>query len=299
MTTAMKPRRAAGFGGGGLGGGWVGPACPGGVDVGSSIPIRKPAQDRRRGERRPCRCRADHGAASRTGRCGSPPASRGGRRCRADHRGGAGAAWHPAGGLCRDRGRRRAPAGRQLDLGRPERPAGETCASRAMSSAIPSAVYLLPLVELVGTTAATTPPSSAPPVLFRHRRLHPFQIRRGSRPLSPTGFSKPSGAKRCGWSRTASRRPEIDDAIRFGFGLRWAQMGLFETYRVAGGEAGCTFHRAVLPCLKWPWTKLMDVPELTDELVKTISDQSNAQSGSPPVSRAFGTTIVAICGAKR
>ena len=31
---------------------------------------------------------------------------------------------------------------------------------------------------------------------------------------------------------------EIDDAIRFGFGLRWAQMGLFETYRIAGGEAG-------------------------------------------------------------
>jgi carnitine 3-dehydrogenase len=27
---------------------------------------------------------------------------------------------------------------------------------------------------------------------------------------------------------------EIDDAIRYGFGLRWAQMGLFETYRVAG-----------------------------------------------------------------
>lgn len=28
----------------------------------------------------------------------------------------------------------------------------------------------------------------------------------------------------------------IDNAIRYGFGLRWAQMGLFETYRVAGGE---------------------------------------------------------------
>ena len=23
-----------------------------------------------------------------------------------------------------------------------------------------------------------------------------------------------------------------------GFGIRWAQMGLFETYRIAGGEAG-------------------------------------------------------------
>jgi carnitine 3-dehydrogenase len=32
---------------------------------------------------------------------------------------------------------------------------------------------------------------------------------------------------------------EIDEAIRMGFGLRWAQMGLFETYRIAGGEAGC------------------------------------------------------------
>ena len=31
---------------------------------------------------------------------------------------------------------------------------------------------------------------------------------------------------------------ELDDAIRFGFGLRWAQMGLFETYRIAGGKAG-------------------------------------------------------------
>jgi carnitine 3-dehydrogenase len=31
---------------------------------------------------------------------------------------------------------------------------------------------------------------------------------------------------------------EIDEAIRMGFGLRWAQMGLFETYRIAGGEAG-------------------------------------------------------------
>ncbi len=30
----------------------------------------------------------------------------------------------------------------------------------------------------------------------------------------------------------------LDDVIRYSFGLRWAQMGLFETYRIAGGEAG-------------------------------------------------------------
>jgi carnitine 3-dehydrogenase len=73
---------------------------------------------------------------------------------------------------------------------------------------------------------------------------------------------------------------EIDDAIRFGFGLRWAQMGLFETYRIAGGEAGMAHFIAQFgPCLKWPWTKLMDVPELTNDLVQKISNQSNAQSG--------------------
>jgi len=73
---------------------------------------------------------------------------------------------------------------------------------------------------------------------------------------------------------------EIDNAIRYGFGLRWAQMGLFETYRVAGGEAGMKhFMEQFGPALAWPWTKLMDVPELTDELVDKIASQSNAQSG--------------------
>ena len=31
--------------------------------------------------------------------------------------------------------------------------------------------------------------------------------------------------------------------------------------------------------LTWPWTKLMDVPELTDELIDTIAAQSDEQSG--------------------
>ena len=74
---------------------------------------------------------------------------------------------------------------------------------------------------------------------------------------------------------------EIDDAIRYGFGLRWAQMGLFETYRIAGGEAGMRhFIEQFGPCLSWPWTKLMDVPELTDELIERIANQSDAQSGA-------------------
>jgi carnitine 3-dehydrogenase len=33
------------------------------------------------------------------------------------------------------------------------------------------------------------------------------------------------------------------------------------------------------PALKWPWTKLMDVPEFNDELVDLIATQSDEQAG--------------------
>jgi len=73
---------------------------------------------------------------------------------------------------------------------------------------------------------------------------------------------------------------ELDDIVRYGVGLRMAQMDQFETYRVAGGEAGMRHFMAQFgPCLTWPWTKLMDVPEFNDELVDLIAGQSDAQSG--------------------
>lgn len=72
---------------------------------------------------------------------------------------------------------------------------------------------------------------------------------------------------------------ELDDIMRYGFGLRWAQMGMFQVYRVAGGEAGMRHFMAQFgPCLSWPWTKLMDVPEFNDELVDLIATQSDEQS---------------------
>ena len=41
---------------------------------------------------------------------------------------------------------------------------------------------------------------------------------------------------------------EIDDAIRYGFGPRWAQMGLFETYRIAARLARlCSCHANLPP----------------------------------------------------
>ena len=72
---------------------------------------------------------------------------------------------------------------------------------------------------------------------------------------------------------------DIDDVIRYSFGLRWAQMGVFQVYRLAGGEAGMRhFMEQFGPCLKWPWTKLTDVPDLDDALIDRIAEQSDTQA---------------------
>jgi carnitine 3-dehydrogenase len=73
---------------------------------------------------------------------------------------------------------------------------------------------------------------------------------------------------------------EVDDALRLGPGLRWSFMGSFMSYRLGGGELGMQhFLDQFGPTLKWPWTKLTDVPELTGELVEKIVAQSDAQAG--------------------
>ena len=77
---------------------------------------------------------------------------------------------------------------------------------------------------------------------------------------------------------------QIDDAMRFGPGLRWSFMGTLLVYRIAGGEPGMRHFMAQFgPALKWPWTKFMNVPELTDELLDTIVDQSDAQAGTATI----------------
>ena len=142
-------------------------------------------------------------------------------------------------------------------------------------------VYLLPLVEVVGgarTTLATVERASG---WYRSIGMHPLHVRAEidahiADRLLEAVWREALWLVRDGIATTE----EIDDAIRYGFGLRWAQMGLFETYRIAGGLGGMRhFIGQFGECLTWPWTKLMDVPELTDELIDTIAEQSDTQSG--------------------
>lgn len=143
-------------------------------------------------------------------------------------------------------------------------------------------VYLLPLVELVAGAQTDANSIERASDIYTSIGMHPLHVRKEIPAFIADRFLEAVWREAL-WliHDDVATTDEIDDAIRYGFGLRWAQMGLFETYRVAGGEAGMKHFMAQFgPCLKWPWTKLMDVPELTEELVETISQQSDAQSGA-------------------
>ncbi len=151
-------------------------------------------------------------------------------------------------------------------------------ASRAFVAHPFNPVYLLPLVELVGAKDVTTAASE----VLTSIGMKPLIVRKEIDAHIADRFLEAVWREAL-WliKDDIATTEEIDDAIRFGFGLRWAQMGLFENYRLAGGEEGMAhFIEQFGPCLKWPWTKLMDVPELTDELVRKIASQSDAQAGA-------------------
>ncbi len=138
-------------------------------------------------------------------------------------------------------------------------------------------VYLLPLIELVGDAKETERAAE----ILRGIGMFPLKVRKEIDAHIADRFLEAVWREALWLVKDGiATTEEIDEAIRMGFGLRWAQMGLFETYRVAGGEAGMKHFMAQFgPCLTWPWTKLMDVPEFTDELVDLIAGQSDAQSG--------------------
>ncbi|MDO8885027.1 MAG: carnitine 3-dehydrogenase [Pseudotabrizicola sp.] len=142
-------------------------------------------------------------------------------------------------------------------------------------------VYLLPLAEVVPSPSSDPALIEAVKETLREIGMFPLHIRKEIDAHIADRFLEAVWREALWLVKDGiATTEEIDEAIRMGFGLRWGQMGLFETYRVAGGEAGMKHFMAQFgPCLQWPWTKLTDVPEFNDELVDLIAGQSDAQSG--------------------
>ncbi len=142
-------------------------------------------------------------------------------------------------------------------------------------------VYLLPLVELVGGKKTSPQTIERARLIYRSLGMKPLWVKKEIEAFIADRLLEAIWRESLWLVKDGVATTEdIDDAVRYGFGLRYAQMGVFDTYRVAGGEAGMRHFMAQFgPCLKWPWTKLMDVPEFNDELVELIAGQSDQQSG--------------------
>ena len=142
-------------------------------------------------------------------------------------------------------------------------------------------VYLLPLAEVVPSAKSDAKIIEKAKEILREIGMFPLHVRKEIDAHIADRFLEAVWREALWLVKDGiATTEEIDEAIRMGFGLRWGQMGLFETYRVAGGEAGMKHFMAQFgPCLQWPWTKLTDVPEFTEELVDLIAGQSDAQSG--------------------
>jgi carnitine 3-dehydrogenase len=145
-------------------------------------------------------------------------------------------------------------------------------------------VYLMPLVEVCGGARTSELTKDRAAAFYTRIGMRPLRVRK-----EIDGFVADRLMEAL-WREALwlvhddiATAEEIDDAMRFGPGLRWAFMGTFLVYRIAGGEPGMRHFMAQFgPSLKWPWTKLMDVPELDDALLDKIVAQSDAQAAAQP-----------------
>jgi carnitine 3-dehydrogenase len=164
-------------------------------------------------------------------------------------------------------------------------------------------VYLLPLVEICGGARTSDTAKATATALFESIGMRPLQVRKEidgfiADRLLEALWREALWLVNDGVATTA----EIDDAVRFGAGLRWSFMGTFLIYRLAGGEAGMRHFLAQFgPALKLPWTKL-EAPELTDELIDRVSAESDDQAAGVSIrdlERKRDDCLVAVLGGLR
>ncbi|MCG4453060.1 L-carnitine dehydrogenase [Pseudomonas sp. MMS21-TM103] len=141
-------------------------------------------------------------------------------------------------------------------------------------------VYLLPLVEVVGGQQTAPEAVQAAIQVYTALGMRPLHVRK-----EVPGFIADRLLEAL-WRESlhlvndgVATTGEIDDAIRFGAGLRWSFMGSFLTYTLAGGDAGMRHFMAQFgPALKLPWTYL-EAPELTDGLIDSVVEGTTEQQG--------------------
>lgn len=141
-------------------------------------------------------------------------------------------------------------------------------------------VYLLPLVEIVAGEQTAEDSVAAAVDHYDDLVMHPLVVR-----TEIEGYLA-DRLQEALWREVlhlvndgVATTGELDEAVSYGPGLRWAGMGTNLTFHLAGGQQGM---RHMLhqfgPALKLPWTKL-EAPELTEELIEAMASGCEEQAG--------------------
>ena len=164
-------------------------------------------------------------------------------------------------------------------------------------------VYLLPLVELCGGRLTSPLAVEAAKVIYQDLGMHPLVVRNEvegylSDRLQEALWREALWLVNDGVATTE----ELDQAIIYSPGLRWAAMGTMLTFHLAGGEGGMRYMLEHFgPALELPWTALQ-APPLTDQLKEAVVEGVEQQAGGrsvPELERLRDQCLVSVMRALR
>lgn len=145
-------------------------------------------------------------------------------------------------------------------------------------------VYMLPLVEVLGGEKTTAKFIDQAADFYRRISMRPLKVK-----VEVPGYIA-DRLQEALWREAlhlladgVCTTADIDDAIRFGPGLRWSFFGTCLIYHLAGGDEGMAhFMDHFGPALELPWTSLK-APKVTPELIRSLVDGTKAQAAGKSV----------------
>ena len=148
-------------------------------------------------------------------------------------------------------------------------------------------VYLLPLVETVPGAKTSTDVMDRAGLYFEATGMQVLRLRKEIEGYICDRLQEALWREALNiLDKDVGTTGDIDDSIIYSAGLRWAFMGSFLTYHVAGGPGGMRdFIKQFDPTLELPWTDLK-FPKWNDALEKRLVEGCEAQAG--------GRTVAAI-----
>ena len=145
-------------------------------------------------------------------------------------------------------------------------------------------VYLIPLCEVVGGAETSAGAVERAAAVYDFLDMYPLIVRHEvpgylSDRLQEALWRETLHLVNDGVATTA----ELDDAIVYGPGLRWAGMGTNLTFHLAGGSEGMRHMLEQFgPALELPWSRL-EAPELTARLIDSMVEGTRRQAGGRSV----------------